>query len=62
MTKTVSTQDPTAPRRELYPPIEPYDIGRLRVSDIHELYYEQVKNEYTFMYTFTHTYASVSMP
>jgi proline iminopeptidase len=41
MTKTVSTQDPTAPRRELYPPIEPYDIGRLRVSDIHELYYEQ---------------------
>ncbi|XP_022087625.1 uncharacterized protein LOC110977638 [Acanthaster planci] len=24
-----------------YPPIEPYDTGRLKVDDIHELYYEQ---------------------
>jgi proline iminopeptidase len=30
--------------RELYPPIEPYDTGRLKVSDIHELYYEQCGN------------------
>ncbi len=28
----------------LYPPIEPYDRGRLRVSPIHELYYEQCGN------------------
>ena len=30
--------------RELYPPIEPYDTGRLRVSPIHELYYELCGN------------------
>src|SRR3989338_11657445 len=30
--------------REFYPEIEPYETGRLRVSDIHELYYEQVGN------------------
>ena len=29
---------------ELYDPIEPYDVGRLRVSPIHELYYEQCGN------------------
>ncbi len=28
--------------RELYPPIEPFDHGRLPVSDLHTLYYEQV--------------------
>ena len=27
--------------RELYPPIEPYDQGRLPVSPVHTLYYEQ---------------------
>jgi proline iminopeptidase len=30
--------------RTLYPPIEPFDRGRLRVSPIHELYYEQCGN------------------
>jgi proline iminopeptidase len=30
--------------RGLYPEIEPYDHGRLRVSDLHELYYEQAGN------------------
>ena len=30
--------------RTLYPTIEPFDTGRLRVSDIHELYYEQCGN------------------
>jgi proline iminopeptidase len=30
--------------KTLYPPIEPYDIGRLKVSPIHELYYEQAGN------------------
>lgn len=29
---------------ELYNPIEPYETGRLRVSPIHELYYEQCGN------------------
>lgn len=29
---------------ELYPPINPYDVGHLRVSDVHELYYEQAGN------------------
>ena len=30
--------------RTLYPPIEPYDTGRLKVSDVHEIYYEQCGN------------------
>lgn len=30
--------------RTLYDPIEPFDTGRLKVSPIHELYYEQVGN------------------
>ena len=30
--------------RTLYDPIEPYATGRLKVSPIHELYYEQVGN------------------
>ncbi len=30
--------------REFYPEIEPYETGRMKVSDIHELYYEQVGN------------------
>jgi proline iminopeptidase len=30
--------------RTLYPPIEPYDTGRLKVSDLHEIYYEQAGN------------------
>lgn len=30
--------------RTLYPPIEPFDTGRLKVSLIHELYYEQCGN------------------
>jgi len=30
--------------RELYEPIEPFDKGFLKVSDIHELYYEQCGN------------------
>jgi proline iminopeptidase len=30
--------------KTLYDPIEPFDTGRLKVSPIHELYYEQVGN------------------
>lgn len=44
MSKTTVTQDSTAPRRDLYPPIEPYDTGRIKVSDLHEIYYEQCGN------------------
>ncbi len=31
-------------RRQLYPAIEPYDTGSLKVSDLHTLYYEQSGN------------------
>ena len=34
------TGEPTA----FYPPIEPYNTGRLRVSELHELFYEEVGN------------------
>src|SRR5438309_5409718 len=30
--------------RTLYPAIEPYDTSRLKVSDVHEIYYEQCGN------------------
>ncbi len=33
-----------AARRGLYPAIEPYRTGRLRVSDVHELYFEESGN------------------
>jgi proline iminopeptidase len=33
-----------APLRTLYDPIEPYDMGYLKVSDVHQLYYEQCGN------------------
>ena len=32
------------PRRELYPAIEPYRHGYLRVSELHEIYYEESVN------------------
>src|SRR6202000_2340775 len=34
----------SAPRRELYPALAPYRHGYLRVSDIHEIYYEESGN------------------
>lgn len=34
----------SASRRPLYPEIEPYRTGRLRVSEVHELYYEESGN------------------
>jgi proline iminopeptidase len=36
--------DSPAPRRTLYPPLEPWDSGMLRVSAIHQIYYEQCGN------------------
>jgi len=32
-------------RRGLYPPIEPYETGRLNVCELHEIYYEEVGNK-----------------
>lgn len=34
----------TLPRRPLYPAITPYRTGRLRVSDLHEIYFEECGN------------------
>lgn len=31
-------------RRDLYPAIDPFETGRLKVSDIHEIYFEQAGN------------------
>jgi hypothetical protein len=28
----------------LYPPVEPYNTGRLRVSPLHEIYFEEIGN------------------
>ena len=35
---------PTSHRRPLYPPVDPFRTGRLRVSDVHELYFEESGN------------------
>jgi proline iminopeptidase len=35
---------PAPARRPLYPEIEPYRTGRLRVSDLHEIYFEESGN------------------
>ena len=35
---------PSTNRRSLYPEIEPYATGRLKVSDLHEIYFEQSGN------------------
>jgi len=41
----MSSPEPTrAPRRGLYPAIEPYRTGYLRVSPLHEIYYEECGN------------------
>lgn len=43
--KPASVRRPATPRlRGLYPPIDTYDSGMLRVSPLHELYYEQSGN------------------
>jgi proline iminopeptidase len=42
--KRKSALQPARGLRTLYPPIEPYASGYLRVSDVHELYYEQCGN------------------
>lgn len=37
-------QPQQSPRRPLYPEIEPYRTGRLRVSDLHDIYFEESGN------------------
>src|ERR1700679_3130872 len=34
----------TPPRREVFPAIEPFRHGYLRVSEVHEIYYEECGN------------------
>jgi proline iminopeptidase len=41
---TKSSAASAGSRRKLYPPIEPYRTGRLRVSPQHEIYYEECGN------------------
>jgi len=41
-------------RRDLYPEIEPFDSGMLRVSDLHTLYYEQCGNPHGKPAVFLH--------
>ena len=40
--------------KTLYPEIEPFDSGRLKVSDIHEIYYERVGNPAGIPVVFLH--------
>jgi proline iminopeptidase len=37
-------QNPSQNRLKLYPPLEPFQRGRLKVSELHEIYYEQCGN------------------
>ena len=39
---------------DFYPPIEPFHTGRLKVSDLHEIYYEQVGNPNGYPIVFLH--------
>jgi proline iminopeptidase len=41
---SVRTSLPTADRISLFPPIEPYRTHRMKVSDIHEIYFEESGN------------------
>lgn len=40
--------------RDFYPQIEPFATGRLRVSDLHEIYFEQVGNPQGYPIIFLH--------
>lgn len=45
ITESMETKPVSPPiRRTIYPDIEPYDTGFLKVSDIHTVYYEQSGN------------------
>ena len=40
--------------KTLYPEIEPFDSGMLKVSDIHDIYYERVGNPEGIPVVFLH--------
>ncbi len=42
--ETPRTGQGHAARRDLYPALEPFRHGYLRVSDVHEIYYEECGN------------------
>jgi hypothetical protein len=44
-TRTMCTLAQSTSLRDLYPDIEPYNTGFLKVSDLHELYYEESGNK-----------------
>jgi proline iminopeptidase len=44
----------STPRRELYPPIEPYASGMLQVSPLHNMYFEQCGNPHGKPVVFLH--------
>jgi proline iminopeptidase len=41
-------------REQLYPPIEPYDTGRMRLDDVHTMYWEQSGNPQGIPVLFLH--------
>jgi hypothetical protein len=43
--KTMSTLTQSSVLRDLYPEIEPFNMGFLKVSDLHEIYYEESGNK-----------------
>ena len=40
----MASPNPSSARRRLYPPIKPYNSGFLKVSDLHEVYFEECGN------------------
>ena len=55
---TKAKKPKAAPKDGLYPPLRPYSTGRLGVSEVHELYYEQSGNPQGKPVVFLHGYAS----
>jgi len=50
----MATLPRTGARRRLYPPVKPYRTGFLRVSDVHELYFEECGNPHGKPAVFLH--------
>jgi proline iminopeptidase len=50
----MATPPRTGARRRLYPPVKPYHTGFLRVSDVHELYFEECGNPHGKPAVFLH--------
>lgn len=41
-------------KSEMYPPIEPFNVGHLEVSSVHKIYYEQCGNQNGLPIIFVH--------